>query len=301
MPVRVKQRTLEFANEKHCEKQLASLRKQIVGLLLAWGRPIDICMNTSEGQRKMYVKVRHSLARQLNDIHDHSPKLNINLVRSLLSQSTYIDPSDWSTWVKVSARTSSITVEGAISLQPAPSRQIQFVSIGIYPINLGVYGNIIYDEVNRLFALSTFGELEYSPNLDGNEVSKVDQRQMRNGHTVKKTPGGGKGIDRWPMFYIRITTSTPEDVTPRFTSTEQPHQDQSRLLAITKIIAAMINGFLEDHHFQHRPKAPAKRHLYQPSLNAVISQTMTPTADDPATCKRRVVGVLAIQPGRAQN
>ena len=257
MPVRVKQRSSEYADGKEVERQLEILRKQVAAVLLAWGRPINIRISVSGGVRKIHVNVKNSFCDQSIDFSDGLPAFDIQLVRSILSQATYINPSDWDTWVKVSARTSSVTVEGAISLQPAPSKQVQFVSLGILPIDHSSGGSVLHDEVNSLFSFSDFGAEEKVRSMQEENPSALNRRRKQDGCTNKQSQGSGKGVDRWPMFYVRITVQ--EDKIRPFERREQLMTQEGILSAVIKVLKALVNSFLEDNHFQNRRRLSTRR------------------------------------------
>ena len=254
MPVRVKQRALESETGREDEKQLEALRKHLVGLLLAWHIPILFTLKSVESNKKLSIRGKECLLGKKEDL-EASPRIfDLPLVCSILSQATYIETSDWNTWVKASARTPSISIRGAISLRPAPSKRVQFISLGIYHANVEASSNILYDEVNRLFASSSFGNEEDISATEENFQTKRsnDRRFKQDGFTNKQLKGGGKGVDRWPMFYIRIETQDTnlghrEDVTTR---------EEGSLSKVLKVLGAMIAGFLEENHY--RPRARLK-------------------------------------------
>lgn len=251
MPVRVKQRTMgaEFGRED--EKQLETLRKQIVGMLLAWHNPVSVTLRTAGSSKKLNIRGKEMAAISARSGDISSRSLDISFICSTLVQAGFIEPSDWDTWVKTSARTPWVTIKGAISLHPAPSKQTQFVSIGIRPINSETGSNILYDEINRLFALSSFGNQEAISDTENDSKARqsMDGRLKKDGFTNKQLRGGGKGVDRWPMFCIRIdihkTKLCLEDNVDRFG--EKP------ISSLIKVLGAMITSFLEENHF--RPRA----------------------------------------------
>lgn len=272
MPVRVKQRSLDYADGKEVERKLEFLRKKVVALLLAWGRPVNINIRVSGGRRRIHVNVKNAPIDQPIGVSDRLPAFNIHLVRSILSQSTYIDPCDWDTWVKVSARTSSVTVEGAISLQPAPSKRIQFVSLGIHPIDHSSGGNIVLDEINNLFASSNFGSQEMVRSIHEDHAPILERHQKQDNSTYMQLQGSSKCVDRWPMFYIRITFQ--EDKITRLEEREQPWKKENTISAVSKVIKAMINNFLEDHQFQHRRRSSTKRQGVDDDSMSVPTETL---------------------------
>ena len=255
MPVRVKQRTMGPGLFKEDEKQFESLRKRIVGLLLAWPQPVSVTLKSAECSKKLKIRGKEI------SITDGIPggtlpsKLYLPSVCSILSQAGFIEPSDWDTWIKTSARTPWVTIKGAISLQPAPSKQAQFISINIHPIISEMGSNVLCDEINRLFALSSFGNQEEAPeSTKGNRAGRhQDGRFKKEGFTNKQLRGGGKGVDRWPMFYIRIDMHSMKPC---------PGDDMDRLsegtiTSLVRILGAMIMSFLEDNHL--RPRARLRR------------------------------------------
>ncbi|KAL8827126.1 MAG: hypothetical protein Q9191_003374 [Dirinaria sp. TL-2023a] len=245
MPVRVKQRSLECADPKEIERQIEFLRRGVVALLLAWSRPVKISVWVPGNRRRIHVNIKNALVDPPIEVSDQIPAFNIHFVRSMLSQSNYIDPCDWDSWVEVSARTSSVTVEGAISLQPAPSKRVQFMSLGIKPIDHGSDANILLDEINSLFASSNFGRQEKVSSVQEDHALISNQKQ-----------GRFKGVDRWPMFYIRICFQ--EDQVPPLEEREPLAKKQNTLSAASKLITVTVNKFLEDHHFQHRRRSYTK-------------------------------------------
>lgn len=257
MPVRVKQRTKGAELGREDEKQLGALRKQIVGMLLAWHNPISLTWKSAEDSKKMKMRGKEMPTISATSGDNSSRKLDVPLICSILSQAGFIEPSDGHTWVKTSARTSLFTIKGAISLQPAPSKQAQFISIGIRPINTDMINNVLYDEINKLFGLSSFGDQEnISDTEDDTKARKSnDGRFKKDGFTNKQLKGGGKGVDRWPTFYIRIDIQ----------NTELCHEDDvdrlegGTISSLIKVLGAMITSFLEENHFRPRARLGCRK------------------------------------------
>ena len=273
MPVRVKQRstsTLDCA--QHESKEFEHLKRSITAVLLSFHKPVHVLLNQDEREgsiKKTHIGVRPD--RNLA-ILDESPESSIKvpLLCKLLTHSGYIDPSEWDTWIKVSARTLSIAIRGVISLQPAPSKRVQFMSLGKRPLDPENGHNILYEEVNRLFALSSFGIEE--ENLDRTDVeTSKDMGYKSNGFTRKQLKGQGKGVDRWPMFYIRVELGEQND--PRKLERE------SMLNGVLKVLGAMIHGFLENNHFRPRPLTHRSRQRATP-LRTLSSVQPTLQAGD---------------------
>ena len=257
LPVRVKQRTKGTELGREDEKQLETLRRQIVSMLLAWHNPVSVTLKSAESGKKMNIRGKEIPTTSTGHGDSSSRKFEVPLICSILTQAGFIEPSDWDTWVKTSARTPLVNIKGAISLQPAPSKQTQFVSIGIRPVNTEMNSNILYDEINRLFALSNFGKQEdISDTEDSTKARKPkDSRVRKDGFTNKQLRGGGKGVDRWPMFYIRIDIQ----------NSKLCHKDDMDRLgegvisSLVKVLGAMITSFLEENHFRPRARLDCRK------------------------------------------
>ncbi|CAF9913243.1 MAG: DNA mismatch repair protein [Alectoria fallacina] len=251
MPVRVKQRTKVAELGKEDEKQLEILRKQIVGMLLAWDSPVSVTLKNAESSKKMTIRGKQTTTTSVTSEDSPFRKLDVLLICSILSQAGFIEPSDWDTWVKTSARTPLVTIQGAISLQPAPAKQVQFVSIGIRPINREMGGNILYDEINKLFALSSFGSQEDVSDVEDDTKARKrkDGRFKKDGFTDKQLRGRGKGVDRWPMFYIRLDIQN----TKLYHEDDVDRLGEGIISSLIEVLRAMITTFLDENHF--RPRA----------------------------------------------
>ena len=252
MPVRVKQRSKCAESGKEDEKELEVLRKQIIGVLLAWHSPVSVTLKSGEGSKKLIIRGKE-MATIGPDSRDGSVgRLDMALICSILSQAGFIEPSDWDTWVKTAARTPWVTVKGAISLQPAPSKQSQFLSLGIRPMSSEVGSNVLYDEINRLFACSSFGIQEnVSYSEDSYKARKPKDGPFKtHGFTNKQLRGGGKGIDRWPMFYIRIDIQDSN----MGLQNDVDRLGERTISSLLQILGAMIISFLEENNFRPRAK-----------------------------------------------
>ena len=252
MPVRVKQRSKCAESGREDEKELEVLRKQIVGVLLAWHSPVSVTLKSGESSKKLIIRDKE-MAIIGPDSRDGSVRrLDIALVRSILSQAGFIEPLDWDTWVKTSARTPWVTVKGAISLQPAPSKQSQFLSLGIRPMSSEVGSNVLYDEVNRLFAFSSFGSQENISDTEDNYKARKpkDGPFKTHGFTNKQLRGGGKGIDRWPMFYICIDIQDSS----MGIQNDVDRLGERTISSLLQVLGAMITSFLEENNFRRRAK-----------------------------------------------
>ena len=251
MPVRVKQRPADEAGLRVREREWVSLCKHITGIILAWHCPITLTMKATGRAQVFRIKCQ---SLQQDSMSRLAPKAHRSfdsvLIRSILSQGTGVDPSGWDSWIKTSARTPFTTIRAVISLEPAPSKDIQFMCLGIHHISHGHGYNVLYEEVNRLFANSSFGakeELDDTDALDGAE-KKNSRRRAQDAFTKKQLRGGGKGADRWPMFFIRIELNSERSRLMRHNTDGTGRSNE--LSAIISVLSAMVTGFLTEHHFR---------------------------------------------------
>lgn len=274
MPVRVKQRTISPSKGAKTDgKELEALKKQLVALLLSHHVPMRVIMRDAEDSGlKLNIRNNELLNTQdirnaghfTNTMDDKATSLvnndekggfrplNLPLICSILSQASYIEPSNWNAWIKTAARTLSVNVRGAISLRPAPSKHVQFISLGTRPVLAEIGGNVLYDEINRIFASSSFGNQEEISDSEEAKRSK-DRRYKQDGYTNKQLKGGGKGVDRWPMFFIRVDLQQNDDL--------QWLEREGTLGNISKVLGAMVHGFLKDNHFRPRGGLKPRRNF----------------------------------------
>ncbi|CAD0088329.1 unnamed protein product [Aureobasidium mustum] len=261
MPVRVKQRAIVAEEGAEAERQWQALKIGIVGLLLPWNRRVVVKVTDSEDPARTFFLntgaqfVPNAFSeRNLNALNKKMSGFDQGTVLSILSQSGIISIDSKKSWIPVSASTSSITVKGIISLEPAPSRNAQFMSIGIIPCLDENRHNELYDTVNRLFNQSTFGHIDEDPQPDGAEIKRRqhDRRYRKDGPTNRQLQGGRKGVDRWPRFYFRIDLRSDEN--PR----KMDDLSDMRLRSIANVLESLTLHWLEANNFKPK-KSQRKR------------------------------------------
>ena len=254
MPVRLKQRAIGSSNGDN-EKEIQLLNRQIVGLILAWHRPISVSLKNVDSSGKLQIRAGQKLTSKKSEKLQSSYLFDLSFICSVLFQAGYIDPSGWEDWIKTSARTPSVTIRGAISLRPAPSKHVQFISLGMHPVNSESSNNVLYDELNRLFSSSSFGIEEEGSDIEDAVKSKrsKDRRFKTDGFTNKQLKGGGKGVDRWPMFYIRLELMGDAKSAAR---DDVDRLGEGTLSSVLKVLSAMIISFLEENHLRPRTRLP---------------------------------------------
>ncbi|MCJ1473182.1 DNA mismatch repair protein [Lambiella insularis] len=260
MPVRVKQRPIADDARKVRGRQWDWLRKQITGMLLAWDKPVFLTVRGHDEDQILRFRPQAQFYTPSASVPQPNlapNSFNLDVIRDTLHQGASVDLLDWNSWVKTSARTPFMTIRGIISLQPAPTKEIQFISLGLKHISSESECNILYDEVNALFISSSFGVQEETSKLE--ELLKMrrdkNKRLSPDNFTQKQLKGGGKGIDRWPMFYIRIDQQA--EPSPCFQFDRNALGDSNNLLSIVKVLEAMVTGFLAEHHLRPHKRRPS--------------------------------------------
>ncbi|KAL1864699.1 DNA mismatch repair protein [Diaporthe australafricana] len=133
---------------------------------------------------------------------------------------------------------------GFVCREPVATKRVQFISIGIEPLSNESRCNILFEEVNKVFADSAFGAVDAVNGSDGSRKRKMDsftdaELKLR------------KGVDRWPMFFLKIsTTASPINKSPDVNDVLDDRQP--KLALITDLLKAMFYEFLQKSHC--RPK-----------------------------------------------
>jgi DNA mismatch repair protein MLH3 len=297
MPVRVKQRAIIDEGGLESERQWQALKVGLVSLLLPWNRRVVLKVTDSEDSAKtLYINtgaqfIPNALSeRNLNILTQKVSEFDQNTVLSILCQSGIISNDSKNSWIPVSASTSSVNIKGIMSLEPAPSRAAQFMSIGIIPCLDENMHNELNETVNRLFSQSSFGHIDDESEPDEAEMKRRqhDRRYKRDGPTNKQLQGGRKGVDRWPRFYFHIDLKTKES-TQLVSNLSDMH-----LKSIINVLESLTIHWLEANNF--RPKKSRQKRkqvvdaLERPSqLNSNI---MSPNTDH-RSIKRARSGIVA--------
>ncbi|KAL6824450.1 hypothetical protein J3E69DRAFT_292050 [Trichoderma sp. SZMC 28015] len=219
LPVRVKHRATLFSDRPGLEKEWGRLVHDVVGLLVSWPSGVTVFLREAKGQRELSLK----------------PPENANMISRAVrffTQASLADSGDVDSWIPVSATAGHVTIKGCISLNPVATRRSQFMSVGILPV-LNEYGsNVLYEQVNKMFASSDFGIVDQ----DGMSRDGAGPNQKK-----------GKGADRWPMFYLRITLKGAEDIFDVDDISSHSRGDLERIIDLLRVV---IYSFLKKHHMR---------------------------------------------------
>ncbi|KAL6357396.1 hypothetical protein LRP88_07558 [Fusarium phalaenopsidis] len=227
MPVRVKQRA-SLTERPALDKEWSKLVREVLAMLLAWPSGVHVSIKNTAAQRELRFRP--------------SDKTDIVFKTSrLLMQASLTDSSDVDCWVPISASCGSVSVKGCICTNPVATRRSQFISLGIHPIMNEFGTDVLYEEINRVFSNSSFGV------VDGDENKRPEDSPKLEGFSSKELRSR-KAIERWPMFYLKITTPDFDDVD----GTDRLESQGQTLSAILDLLKATCYGFLKKHHFRPR-------------------------------------------------
>lgn len=261
MPVRVKQRANDTSTSL---REWGDLKKQAAALLLCCPDTVTIELRDAEYLPPHKAKMTAVKDQQLSPSKSAQPSIKIC---SILYQAGFISSPLTSSWADVAGSTSKLQLHGAICLDPVPTKNIQFISIGITPIMNGEGHNVLYEAINKVFANSLFGVVDDLPELDEREKKRraEDRRFKTDGYTNKELRGTGKGVDRWPMFALRIEIKDLPRI-GRLHSTDDIFDDDNALASITNLLEQVAIGFLMENKLMpksfSKQKSPTNRDLY---------------------------------------
>ncbi|KAF1926092.1 uncharacterized protein M421DRAFT_102711 [Didymella exigua CBS 183.55] len=278
MPVRVKQRTMVTDHKQEQVRIRDALRRDVAGLLLSWQGPVSLKIRDGDNNTIALFNTSNVAVTRISRgaAVDKPHSAHLSSLLHIMTQANYINIDEWPSWVSASATTAALSIKGAISLEPAPTKQVQFISFGIRPLSNENGCNELYDEVNRLFALSSFGTAEDDANVEEQEQLRrqSDKRFKKNGYTNRQLKAR-KGVDKYPMFHLRIST---KDERASDMAEGRFIENESSLQAVVGILSAMITQWLSVHHFRPRklPRLTDRPKTSIPPLNPE-EQTHTPS------------------------
>jgi DNA mismatch repair protein MLH3 len=257
LPVRVKQRSIISEQRAEYDRLWDGLKKDVTSLLLAWQSSVSIRIRDGDNRAILNLSISGSeAATRRKESEDLKPRsAQLSSILNVLTQANYIAIDEWTSWVPASASTSAISIKGAISLDPAPSKHVQFISFGIRPLSAKGGHNELFDAVNRLFALSSFGTIEDVADVDEQEkIRRQSDKRFKQGGYTNRQLKVRKDVDRYPMFYLRIAL---KEARRRSVSEDHFIEDETNLQNVMEVLGAMVTQWLSVHHF--RPRQPRKK------------------------------------------
>ena len=244
MPVRVKQRASE-AEKSRASREFDQLIRGIVGLLLVWPDKVSVAIRDAASSNVMSLGTKET-GRAAGFQYSKDTSSLLARAPKLLTQASLYDDADADAWVQIGARGFGVSVHGCVCLVPAATKRLQFIAIGIEPLLNDQGANVLYEEVNSVFANSAFGVLEG----ESDEVGPED-KDRRTSLRVRDLKAK-KGIDRWPMFALQVRF---EDRPAKQALEVDGILDgrSADLTVITDLLRALAYQFLKKHGFRPKP------------------------------------------------
>lgn len=232
MPVRVKHRALQ-AEKSTFSRDWDRLLLNIVALLIAWPGSVSVTIREASSRQTVTLKT------------GSRPQSWISDSCHLLHKASLCDSPNASDWVAIGAASPNLTVSGYVCRKPVATKRVQFISLGIQPLSNEFRCNILYEEANKVFADSSFGTVEDESDSDTSQKPpKLDAIKI-------KELKARKGVDRWPMFFLKMSPTSTERSNPL--EVEDVLDDrQANLALLTDLLKAMFYEFLQKNHCRPR-------------------------------------------------
>ncbi|KAF2467130.1 uncharacterized protein BDR25DRAFT_305903 [Lindgomyces ingoldianus] len=259
LPVRVKQRAVMVVHKAEHDRQWELLKREVTGLLLSWRQPVSIRVRDADNKTMFIFNSKSpAFSTDSRDTDINKPRsAELQFLLNVLTQSTYLSIEKWTSWVPVSASTSLVSVKGAISLEPAPSKHVQYICIGVRPLSIDAGHNELYDEINRVFGLSSFGTVGHNSDAEDNEkIRRQNDKQFKNDRCTNRQLRGRKGVDRYPMFHLRINLKEDRKDMVR---EDEFLNNETNLQSVVEVLDMMITRWLSVHDFRPRKTRKRKR------------------------------------------
>lgn len=225
MPVRVKHRALQ-AEKSSFIRDWDQLLLDLVALLIAWPGAVSL-------------SIRESSTRQNLVLGTASVSWLSDSCR-LLHQASLCDSPDASGWVSIGASAPALSISGYVCRKPVATKRAQFIALGIEPLTNEFRSNILYEEVNKVFADSSFGAIDDEGDSDG------DMKEAKMDGFVQRELKIRKGVDRWPMFFLKLSPVSAAAIQRPLGVDDILDERQPNLGLITDLIKAMFYEFLKN-------------------------------------------------------
>ncbi|KAH8677292.1 hypothetical protein BX600DRAFT_449357 [Xylariales sp. PMI_506] len=259
MPVRVKQRAVSI--DKTSNRDWDLLKLAIVAVLLPWSGQITVSLRGSANLQNTFFRSTVAIPQQQSDQGGRM----ISRISSLIYQAGLSEEISPDSWIPLEASADHLAISGAVCLVPVATKRLQFISIGIQPLFNERGSNILYEEINRLFAHSNFG---FKGDSNGKGDTKMSQSSPNDpfkpdGFTTRELKAR-RGVDRWPMFHIRIDSEEWHKGTVSYPVDEVLHECRRSITDIVDVLKLIFHEFLKKHHFhstQHRRPPDYSKHI----------------------------------------
>ncbi|KAJ5712793.1 hypothetical protein N7493_009261 [Penicillium malachiteum] len=252
MPVRVKSRALAFQKPEELDREWDNLRHLIVSLLLANSQLLKLVISDIGKSKRFSIRLD---SPSLGFPSQPSGNVDLPRIGAILAQFGLIRSRNMDSWHVISAKIPDLQISAAISTIPSPSKKLQFISLGREPALSRNGSNILFSEINRLISSSDFG----LSGLTSRSTSATCESPIVGPSEAPSSVSGkswAKGVNRWPMFYVRIDTSAALPFDEDADDNIFPNSEKS-IQRIVEVLEAMITEFLKQQKL--RPRSATRR------------------------------------------
>ncbi|KAJ4421288.1 DNA mismatch repair protein [Gnomoniopsis sp. IMI 355080] len=228
MPVRVKHRALQ-AEKSSFTRDWDRLALDVVALLIPWPAAVSLSIRDTASRQSLSLKIGAERCKWVNDSC------------RLLYQASLCDSPTASDWIPVGASSPTLSLSGFVCREPVATKRAQFISLDIKPLSNEFRCNVLYEEVNKVFADSSFGLLD-----DESDEDEMHRKTVTDDFTQKERKAK-KGVDRWPMFFLKMTPTASSLDVDDILDDRQPN-----LTVIIDLLKAMFFEFLKRNHCRPR-------------------------------------------------
>lgn len=171
-----------------------SLTSLILALLLSWLHPTIVRLHLQQSGRIFLFGSSPSAPAAV--MHRSFQALSNGLSQDILNQFLHQNGRASASWTSISATTSSLSMQGIISMESNSTKNVQFISFGIKPLRPTTGWDEVYDHLNRLFSDSSFGTVE----SDEPVRHSANHSYKRPSFCKNRPTNDYKAHSRWPMF-----------------------------------------------------------------------------------------------------
>ncbi|KAH9836903.1 MutL C terminal dimerization domain [Teratosphaeria destructans] len=298
MPVRVKQRALSTHADPKDDKAWHQLKRGVVALLLAWPKPCAVRLrDCNSPNRPLHLSPHHQsmsgilTEKHLDQLAGKAIKADMRDAVPIVFQAGLAAAETRNSWVAVRASSGSLSVRGLICLTPAPTKQCQFVSIGVHPCSPASGHNALFDVVNKTFANSSFGVIDVDSHVF-DEADKVrrrsDRRYKSDGYTQKQLRSQ-KGVDHSPMFILQLKLKEQ-----RRHHVLADNIGDADLKSIVDLLEATMLQWLTVNHFRPRRRGKRRNDEQQGPASAASTPPRPSSAVEQDAGAYNISGVLTL-------
>ncbi|KAL2421276.1 hypothetical protein ABEF95_007727 [Exophiala dermatitidis] len=221
IPVRSRHIFDHFTSQAESSKGFDRVKKTLVGYLLAYPRDLQLRLFLKHG-KPQYVHI--------DSRREDKSDITIDSTVSILFQARLLFSREARPWRAATVRSDEFSIYGIFSLEPCPSKDVQYISLGQYPVTGSEGGNELFLAVNKAFQRSTFGT----------DVADKGNR---------RSESGGKGVDRWPMFYIKVAMLS-DNATSLTNLDDAPAELRPAVERLIDALEFLVSNFLRSHGFE---------------------------------------------------